>query len=139
VVSKVFVDSNIVVYTMDDRSPAKRDRCVALLASLGREPRGVVSTQVLQETYSVATSKLGVAPLSAKRTVRSLTLLEVITVTPPLILDAVDCSVLNTISFWDALIVAAAASANCETLWTEDLNPGQVIMGVRVENPLVAE
>ncbi|NQT53025.1 PIN domain-containing protein [bacterium] len=138
-VSKVFVDSNIVVYTMDDRSPAKRDRCVALLASLGREPRGVVSTQVLQETYSVATSKLGVAPLSAKRTVRSLTLLEVITVTPPLILDAVDCSVLNTISFWDALIVAAAASANCETLWTEDLNPGQVIMGVRVENPLVAE
>lgn len=138
-VSKVFVDSNIVVYTMDDRSPAKRDRCVALLASLGREPRGVVSTQVLQETYSVATSKLGVAPLSAKRTVRSLTLLEVITVTPPLILEAVDCSVLNTISFWDALIVAAAASANCETLWTEDLTPGQVILGVRVENPLVAE
>lgn len=136
---KVFVDSNIVVYTMDDAAPAKRDRCISLLASLRGNPRGVVSTQVLQETYSVATSKLGVEPLAAKRTVRALTLLEVVTVTPPLILEAIDCSVLNAISFWDALIVAAAASANCETLWTEELNHDQLIMGVRVENPLAAE
>jgi predicted nucleic acid-binding protein len=40
------------------------------------------------------------------------------------------------LSFWDALIVAAAESAHCETLWTEDLNHGQVIRGVRIENPL---
>jgi len=40
------------------------------------------------------------------------------------------------LSFWDALIVAAAESAYCETLWTEDLNHGQVIRGVRIENPL---
>jgi predicted nucleic acid-binding protein len=136
--SKVFVDTNIVLYTMDDGEPVKRDRSCSLLTSLGRDPRGVVSTQVLQETYAAATRKLGVPSLAAKSTVQSLELLEVITVTPQLIHKAIDCSILNQLPFWDALIVAAAASANCDALWTEDLNPGQTIMGVRIENPLAA-
>lgn len=42
----------------------------------------------------------------------------------------------NRISFWDALIVAAAASSGCEVVYSEDLNPGQTIQGVRIENPL---
>jgi predicted nucleic acid-binding protein len=45
-------------------------------------------------------------------------------------------TIINRLSFWDALIVVAAESAQCETLWTEDLNHGQVIRGVRIENPL---
>lgn len=141
--SKVFVDSNLVVYTMDDGEPAKRDRCRALLASLRAAPQagdsapcGVVSTQVLQETYAVATRKLGVAPLVARGVLESIELLEVVTITQRHIHEAIDCSILNRISFWDALLVAAAASANCDTLWTEDLNPGQTILGVRIENPL---
>jgi len=137
-VTKVFVDTNIVVYTMDDGEPAKRDRCSALLASPDAGRRAVVSTQVLQETYVTATRKLGVPALAAKDVLQTLELLEVVIVTPRLVYSAIDCSLLHGLSFWDALIVAAAASANCDTLWTEDLNPGQVIMGVRVENPLVA-
>lgn len=54
-----------------------------------------------------------------------------------LIDDAIDCSVLNALSFWDALIVAAAAAAGCPTLYTEDLNNGQIILGVKVQNPLI--
>jgi predicted nucleic acid-binding protein len=134
--AKVFVDSNIIVYTLDDGEPAKRDRCTYLMASLGTDPRGVVSTQVLQEVYSTATRKLGAPPLAAKSVLESLELLEVVTVTTPLIYKAVDCSILNTLSIWDSLILAAAASANCEVLWTEDLNPGQTVLGVRIENPL---
>jgi predicted nucleic acid-binding protein len=141
--SKIFVDSSLFVYTMDDSDPAKRDRCRALLASLraaphgaAADPHGVVSTQVLQETYAVATRKLGVDPLVVRGIIESVEVLEVVTVTPRLIQEAIDCSILNTISLWDALLVAAAASARCDTLWTEDLNPGQTILGVRIENPL---
>jgi predicted nucleic acid-binding protein len=53
-----------------------------------------------------------------------------------LIKEAIDCAIINQLSFWDALIVVAAESARCEILWTEDLNHGQVIRGVRIENSL---
>ena len=43
---------------------------------------------------------------------------------------------INMISFWDALIVSAAESAKCSQLWTEDLNTGQIIRGIKVVNPL---
>ena len=54
---------------------------------------------------------------------------------PHLIQEAIDCSVLNQISFWDALILAAAASAGCAAAYSENLNPGQTILGVKVQNP----
>ena len=47
-----------------------------------------------------------------------------------------DCSILNQLSFWDSLILAAAASAGCATVYSEDLNPGQSVLGVTVQNPL---
>ena len=45
-------------------------------------------------------------------------------------------NLINKLSFWDALIVVAAESAKCEKLWSEALNDGQVMSGVRIENPL---
>ena len=134
--ARVFLDTNIIVYAADDREKDKRDQARSLIASLQSGNQGVVSTQVLCETYSTVTRKLGKPPLEAKAILRKLEELEVVVLGPELIQQAIDCSILNQLSFWDALIVTAAASANCETLWTEDLNHGQVIMGVRVENPL---
>ncbi len=132
---KVFIDTNIIVYSLDGRTPAKRDHVRAALDAVP-DDAGVISTQVLQETYSVLTRKLGMTPLEAKQSVRLLDVFETVTVTPPLVFQAIDCSLLNTLSIWDSLILAAAASANCEMLWTEDLNPGQTVLGVRIENPL---
>jgi len=63
--------------------------------------------------------------------------METVQVDPGMIREAVDISILNRISFWDSLIVAAAESARCEFLYTEDLNAGQIIRGVRIENPFV--
>jgi len=137
--AKVFLDTNVVVYAMDTREPAKQARARALIASLDTETLGVISTQVLCEAYSVATTKLGIEPLAVKQILLRFERLEVVAMTPELVRQAIDCSILNTLSIWDALIVAAAASANCQTLWTEDLNPGQVILGVRVGNPFAAE
>ena len=134
--SKIFVDTNLLVYALDQDQQDKRDRSRELLGSLQEDRVGVLSTQVLQETYVVATTKLGVAPLDAKQVLQSLTGLELVTVTQAIIYDAIDCSILNRLSFWDGLILAAAASAKCDTLWSEDLNAGQTVRGVRVENPL---
>lgn len=58
-------------------------------------------------------------------------------ITPAIIKEATDCAIINRFSFWDALIVAAAESAKCEILWTEDLNDGQIVRGVRIVNPIV--
>ncbi|MFW6164302.1 MAG: PIN domain-containing protein [Planctomycetota bacterium] len=132
--SKVFIDTNVLVYSMDARYPAKRDHARRKLDALP-DDAGVISTQVLEEAYVTFTRKLGMAPLEAKASVSLLTAFEVVTVDADLVLKAIDCAILDTLSLWDALIVAAAASANCEKVWTEDMNDGQVILGVRIVNP----
>ena len=134
--SKVFLDTNILVYSLDQSDAGKRKKCRKLIKSLTDENSGVISTQVLQEFYVAATAKLGADPLLVKDILRSLERLETVVVTPTLIKEAIDCSLINRLSFWDALIVVTAESAHCEILWTEDLNHGQVIRGVRIENPL---
>ena len=90
----------------------------------------------MQEFYVAATAKLGADPLLIKDILRSLERFETVVVSPMLIKEAIDCAIINRLSFWDALIVVSAESAHCETLWTEDLNHGQVIRGVCIENPL---
>jgi predicted nucleic acid-binding protein len=134
---KTFLDSNILVYSVDE-SPAekaKHERAVELLSA---QPENlVVSTQVLQEFYVVTTRKLK-NPLSeeiAARAVRGIAKLDVVGVDVPLVLSAVDTSRTAQVSLWDALIIEAASRAGCERVLSEDLNAGQVIRGVRVENP----
>lgn len=134
--SKVFLDTNVFVYSLDQSDSTKRKKCRNLIKSLTNENSGVISTQVLQELYVAATAKLGADPLLVKDIIRSLERLETVVVSPMLIKEAIDCSLINRLSFWDALIVVTAESAHCEILWTEDLNHGQVIRGVLITNPL---
>lgn len=135
--SKVFVDTNVLVYALDPQSHKRQQKCREVLRKLSREGQGVISTQVLQEFYVASVKKLGVAPLIAKGMMDFFENFEVIQVSPDLIKKAIDCHILNQISFWDALIVVSAESAQCEKIWTEDLNPGQTIHGVLIENPLL--
>ena len=136
---KFFIDSNILVYGQDARHPEKQRRAQALAAQLVEAGNGVISTQVLQEFYVAATGKIGVAPLAAKAVLKAFSAFEIVQVTPELVQEAVDCSVLNRVSFWDALIAAAAAAAGCSVLYSEDFNSGQTLLGVKVVNPFEAE
>ena len=77
----------------------------------------------MQEFFVAATRKLGVDSLVAKGVLKTFAAFEVVQVSPALIHEAIDCSILNRLSFWDALILAAAASAACTTVLSEDLNP----------------
>lgn len=135
--SKIFIDTNILVYSLDQFDPHKQHRSRELLRNLVRQDRGVISTQVLQEFYVTTTKKLDVDPLLAKDIIHHFERFEVVILSPQAIKDAIDCSILSRISFWDALIVVAAEYANCVKIWTEDLNDGQIIRGIRIENPLI--
>jgi predicted nucleic acid-binding protein len=61
----------------------------------------------------------------------------VVVVNYELIRESVLLSDESKISFWDALIVSSAARSGASTLFTEDLNDGQIVRGVRVANPLL--
>jgi predicted nucleic acid-binding protein len=134
---RTFLDSNILVYSVDEgpAEKAKHDRAVELL--LANPDELVISTQVLQEFYVVTTRKLK-PPLSeerAARAVRGIAKLDVVGVDVPLVLAAVDTSRTAQLSLWDALIIEAASRAGCDRVLSEDLNAGQIIRGVRIENP----
>ena len=132
---RVFLDANVLVYAQDAGSAKKQQISREVIARLSSSADGVISTQVIQEFYVAATRKLGVPPLAAKGILKTFAVFETVQVSPALIQEAVDCSILNQLSFWDALILAAAAAAGCGVVLSEDLNPGQVILGVKVENP----
>ena len=132
---KAFLDTNVLVYAQDLDAPHKRERSRQLITEMAASGRGVISTQALQEYYVTATRKMGVAPLAAKSVVQSFRMFEVVQLSPDLIEQAIDRSVLSQLSFWDALIVAASAASGCTTIYSDDLNAGQVIGGVKVVNP----
>lgn len=135
--SKIFVDTNILVSSLYNANPGVKKKARLRLKELEGRNHGVISTQVLQEFYVVATRKLGIEALLAKQMIQRFENFEVVTVGPPMIYAAIDCSITTQISFWDALIVIAAEISKCEFLWTEDLNPGQMIREIRVMNPLL--
>ncbi len=133
--ARVFLDANVLVYAQDVGAPDKQRKSREIIARLAEAADGVISTQVMQEFYVAATRKIGVPPLAAKGVLKTFAVFETVQVSVALIQDAIDCSILNQVSFWDSLILAAAASAGCSTVLSEDLNPGQVILGVKVQNP----
>ena len=135
--AKYFIDTNILLYAVDEGAGAKREVARAILDRESGESQKSISTQVLQEFYAIAVRKLNFAPTRARELTLLWLNLEVVRIEAEDILTAIDCSILSQLSFWDALIVTAARKAACSVLWTEDLNHGQIIQGVRIENPFL--
>jgi predicted nucleic acid-binding protein len=134
---RVFLDANILVYAQDAAVPEKQRKSREIIAQLAESGDGVISTQVMQEFFVAATRKLGVEPLVAKGVLKTFAVFEIVQVSSGLIHEAIDCSILNQLSFWDSLILAAAASAGCSTIFSEDLNSGQTILGLKIQNPFL--
>jgi len=133
-----FVDSNILIYAHDRDAGPRRERARQLCEKLWEERSGCVSVQVLQEFYVTVTRKLRtpVGKAQAREIVRAYASWVISPTTPETVLRATELSEAAEIGFWDALIVAAAEQCSAATLYSEDLNDGQVIAGVRVVNPL---
>lgn len=130
-----FLDTNVLVYADDLDAGAKRETARQILMDALGSGEGVLSTQVLQEFFVISTGKLGVESALARRKVELLAEMDIVRIDLALLLAAIDLSRLHSFSFWDALIVRAAAAAGCGLLLTEDLQHGQVVDGVRIENP----
>jgi predicted nucleic acid-binding protein len=132
-----FVDTNVLAYAHDRSEAAKQPVARALLEALWRDRAGVLSTQVLQELYVVATRKFD--PPMPRAAARELVVVyaswPVVQVDVPLVLAASELEERHTLSFWDALVVEAARRAGATRLVTEDLQAGRRIGGVAVENP----
>ena len=132
---KVFIDTNILIYTQNDKEKKKQLTCRNVLSNIIQKNHLVISTQVMQEYYNVATLKLGLEKLYVKRTIEMFDVYEIVVIQPSIIYRAIDIQILNQLSFWDSLIISAAISANCSMVLTEDMNDGQVIEGVKILNP----
>jgi predicted nucleic acid-binding protein len=133
---KTFLDTNILVYAVDDGEPEKRDLARAALSS-AEYGELVLSTQILGEFYVTVTRKLA-EPLSEDQATEALdwlALLPTVGIDAALAKQAVRICRSAQLSYWDGLVVAAAARGGCRRLLSEDLNDGQEIESVRVENP----
>jgi predicted nucleic acid-binding protein len=136
---KVFIDTNILIYAHDKDAGRKRDAAAQVLLELWENKQGVLSTQVLQEFYVNVTRKIP-TPISkdeARDIIDRYAVWTIIVIDPSLILRASRIEEEYRISFWDSLIVAAAEKADAKILFSEDLNAGQLIAGIQIENPLL--
>jgi predicted nucleic acid-binding protein len=134
--ARTFLDTNVLVYLFDHDEQPKQQRAREILEDA--EPGELVlSTQVLSEFYVTVTRKLEqpLDPALATEAVDWLGSLTVVSTDTTLVKSAIQTSCSSQLSYWDGLVLAAAARAGCERLLTEDLNDGQEIDSVYVENP----
>lgn len=125
-----FFDTNVLLYLLSDDAE-KADRAESLLAE-----GGIVSVQVLNEFASVATRKAGLEIaeireiLAAVRGFCSVRVLDLETHDLGL-----DIAGQHGYSIYDSLVIAAAKLAGCAELYSEDMQSGQTVVGIRIGNP----
>lgn len=137
--ARVFVDTNVLVYQLDPREPVKQIRARDWLDHLWAGRSGRISLQVLQEFYVTVTRKLdpGLDKETARKVVRALWTWQPVAIDGRCFETAWDLQDRFHLSWWDALIAAAAKSAECTYLLTEDLQHGQDLDGLRIVNPFL--
>lgn len=139
-VSTVFVDTNVLLYSEDRADEVKHRAARAWLRVLWSSRRGRLSSQVLHEFYVNATRKLR-PPLpagDARAEVRRYQRWQPWPVDQATVETAWAVESRFGLSYWDALMVAAAVQQGCDLLLTEDLQHDQQIDGVRIVNPFIA-
>jgi predicted nucleic acid-binding protein len=132
-----FVDTNVLAYAHDLSETRRQPIARALLDALWTGRTGLLSTQILQEFYVVATRKFN--PPMSRRAAREIVALygtwPVVQVDVVLILTASQLEERHKLSLWDALVVEAARVGGAKRLLTEDLQDGRRVGGLRIENP----
>ena len=136
--SYFFIDTNIFVYTFDDRFPSKKSRALALIQEALESGRGMISYQVVQEFLNVAGKKFKI-PLSVldRRLYLEKVLNPLCEVFPSteFYQRGIDISDRYGYSFYDSLIITAALNSKCTILYSEDMQTGQNIERLTIVNP----
>jgi predicted nucleic acid-binding protein len=136
---RTFVDTNILVYAHDLSAQDRHLKAAAILETLWETETGAISIQVLQEFYVTVTRKIkySLPPADAREIIRNYSAWPVQINDLEMTIRASEISEKDGFSFWDALIVAAALRVRATKIITEDLNHGQLIEGILVENPFL--
>lgn len=132
-----FVDTNVLLYSIDDRDKGRQDVAIRLLSKLDQSRTGVISTQVaLEFTYNL-TRKFKVSRATAGLMTTAFLKWKVVESDVPLVMLAMARSAQSDLSIWDSMVVEAALRAGAQTLYTEDLNHGQRFGPLQVVNPFL--
>jgi predicted nucleic acid-binding protein len=135
---KFFLDTNILVYSFDDKHILKQKCAMQLIEHSLETNRGVISFQVVQEFLNVCSKKF-LTPMSAQeqKVFLQKILIPLCEIYPDNTLYemAIDLYERYHFSFYDALIVAGALEARCKILYTEDLQHGQNILDLKIIDP----
>jgi predicted nucleic acid-binding protein len=137
--SPVFVDSNVFLYAIDEANPKKHRAAQHWRAELWKARRGRVSFQVLGEFYVNAVRKRPTAREEARAEVRDLLAWGPVVADAAMMERGWKLQDRYQVSYWDALIVAAAQAAFCRYLLTEDLQAGQMLDEIEVINPFLRD
>lgn len=135
---RYFLDTNIFVYSLDRTVPAKARRAATLIRDGLENGNGIVSYQVVQEFFYVAFRRFA-QPMSAFAAEEYLNTifrpLLVVHSSPALFISALQVYAQHHLSWYDSLIVAAAQEAGCSVLYSEDMQHGQRVNHLRIEDP----
>jgi predicted nucleic acid-binding protein len=135
---KFFLDTNVFVYSLDATAPAKARRANELIREGIETRNGIVSYQVVQEFFSVAFRRFArpLSPFAAEEFLSTaFRPLLAVHSSPALFVSALQLHQQLRLSWYDSLIVAAAQQAECEVLYSEDMQHGQRLRDLRIENP----
>jgi predicted nucleic acid-binding protein len=135
---RFFLDTNIFVYTFDESAPSKASKATTLVKQAIDTRIGVISYQVVQEFFNVAMRRFE-TPMTAAEADQYLAAtfrpLLAVHSSPSLFSEALRLGSKFHLSWYDSLIVTAAIEAQCDTLYSEDLQHGQHLESVTVANP----
>jgi predicted nucleic acid-binding protein len=139
--ARVFVDTNVFVYTRDTSQGAKQEQARAWVEALWREQSGRTSVQVLNELYVTLTRKLrpGMPAADAWDDVEALLAWSPQPIDAELLAQARSVEQRYGLSWWDSLIVAAAFVQDCDILLSEDLQHGMRFGAVLVRSPFAGQ
>jgi predicted nucleic acid-binding protein len=133
-----FLDSNVILYSIDQADASKLRVAKALVGDALERKSAMISFQVVQETLDIAQRKFEV-PISNEdaQALLQTVLIPLMQVLPSqtLYLEAMRIKDRYQFGFYDSLIVAAALSQKCKRLYTEDMQDGQIIEGLKIVNP----
>ena len=134
---RYFVDTNIIVYSKDLSEPEKQPIAIDWMSRLWHEKTGRISVQVLNEYYVTVTRKLdkGFTQKEAWKHIESFFAWQPLPLDDKLIRKARHIELRHQVSWWDALIVAAAMQTQCNIILTEDLQHGRKINQITIQDP----
>ncbi len=133
--ARSFFDSNVLVYTDDAEAALKQERALALWQAQRSAGLAVISIQVLQEYFWSVTRKLGVDSSIATEKLMLFARADVVNPVADDVVSAARLAVEHKLSFWDAMIVQMALQADCDVLFSEDMQAGRRFAGLKIVNP----